>query len=284
MFRKVIISCLFVLLTLAVCMAGCTPQPIPPASDQDGSGKVTTTETYTMIEKTIQNEEQGWDIKGIEVLPADYSAGDKIPVVILVHGGTSTEQSLLPIAQKLAEKGIAAYTFGCHGSLSGTDLYSSHYTSRMSDLEASILYIKTRDYVDTSQMYLGGESYGGIVVSFDIVRHPNEFAGLILLSTGITEEILHEQDKQGYIAKYDPEDPFEYIGEYGGDVVAICGDQDTAALENIKGQMAVYQTREPDACADLYIVEGGHGFSSFTSQAQDEAIGIMTELIFQEKQ
>ena len=69
-------------------------------------------------------------MNGIEVLPADYEEGDKLPTVILVHGGTATEQSLLPIAYKLAENGVAAYAFGCHGALPGTDLYSSHYTVR----------------------------------------------------------------------------------------------------------------------------------------------------------
>ena len=280
MFRKAIISCLFVLLMLALCFAGCAPDvPQPPGSEED-AGKVTETETYTMIEKSIENTERGWEIKGIEVLPADYTEGEKLPVVILVHGGTSTEQSLLPIAQQLAAEGVAAYTFGCHGSLPGTDLYSSHYTSRMSDLEAAIAYIQTRSYAEAGNMYLAGESYGGIVVSFDIVRHRDIFGGLILISTGITEDILNEEDKQGYLEQYDPEDPFAYINEYTGDVVAVCGSEDTSALENCRGQMAVYETREGNARADMYVVEGGHGFSSFTPEAQAEAIGIMTGLIF----
>lgn len=279
MLRKLLAFGAIAALAVVFAVPGCTSGETEKKPENEDTGKVTHTETYTTIEKTIENEARGWEFKGIEVLPADYEEGDKIPTVILVHGGTSTEQSLLPIAKKLAEKGIAGYTFACHGALPGTDLYSSHYTSRISDLEAAIAYINTRDYVDKDKMYLLGESYGGIVVSFDIVRHANDYDGLILVSTGITDDILTEEGKQGYLAEYDPEDPWEYIKGYSGDIVGICGNEDTNALANMEGQMAVYKEREGAGRSDMYVVDGGHGFSSFTAEAQDTAIDYMCEII-----
>ena len=128
-------------------------------------------------------------------------------------------------------------------------------------------------------MYLLGESYGGIVVSFDIVRHADDYDGLILVSTGITDSLLSEEGKQGYLAEYDPEDPWEYINGYSGDIIGICGREDTAALANMEGQMAVYDERQNAGRSDMYLVDGGHGFSSFTAEAQEQAIGYMFEMI-----
>lgn len=279
MFRKLLTFGLMAVLAVVFAFAGCAPENAEKTPADKDEGKITHTETYTTIEKTIANEDRGWTFKGIEVLPADYEEGDKIPTVILVHGGTSTEQSLLPIAKKLAENGIAGYTFACHGALPGSDLYSSHYTSRISDLEAAIEYINTRGYVDKDKMYLLGESYGGIVVSFDIVRHADEYDGLILVSTGITDALLSEEGKQGYLAEYDPEDPWEYINGYSGDIIGICGKEDTTALANMEGQMAVYDERQNAGRSDMYVVDGGHGFSSFTVEAQEQAISYMCEMI-----
>ena len=282
---KIKIAAAVAAFTALFLMAGCTEKE--PGGETDGdkepSGIITETDTYTRIEKPIKNEERGWKLNGVEVIPADYEEGDKLPTVILVHGGTATEQSMLPIAYKLAENGVAAYTFGCHGALPGTDLYSSHYTSRMSDLEAAISYVRSREYTDTENMYLLGESYGGIVVSYDIVRHPDMFKGLILVSTGITDDMVGgEGDKNGFLEKYEPDVPWrDYIKQYDGDVIGIVGDDDqTGALGNMQVQMAVYKEREGGARADMYVVEGGHGFSAFaTEEIRDEAIGYMLGMI-----
>ena len=159
----------------------------------------------------------------------------------------------------------------------GADLFPAHYSSRISDLEAVLAFAKTLDFVDTNRVYLWGESYGGIVVEFCAVNHPNDVKGLLLVSTGLSDAVLgiqaQEETHHGILTKYVPDDPYQYILGYPGAVLFICGDADaTGAYDNAAFNAVLYQQREQTQTDFVTIPDGGHGYGTFTKKQKQTTV------------
>ena len=242
----------------------------------------------------IQNPEMGnRNIYALEITPANMETGSKIPILICVHGGEGNAYSMSPYAKRMAEAGIAALSIECCGGIrnpksDGKELFSSHYSSRISDLNAAIDYAKTLDYVDPEQIYLVGESYGGAVIMLAAAYRTTpegacDIAGLILESTGFGPNSLFEpaEDDPSVIWEYVPEDPFTKLQEYTGRVVCFCGTEDAVgAYDNGKYTIDRYNESERAEPAVFYSLEGsGHGYVLFTDEAREEMINVSIEMI-----
>lgn len=277
--RILAIACLAIIIIATFCMGGCN----------DDNDYISSTTTIEKSETYINNEETDRRIYAQQIKPGGMAEGEKVPLAIYVHGSTGNSETLIKLAQSLARKGVAGLAIECCGGDSsvtaksdGNDIFPSHYSSRISDLAAAVEYAKTLPYADTGKIYLIGESYGGIVVSFYAGDHSDEIAGVVMLSSGIQLSILGTEGRGGAMDKYIPEDPFEHVAKYTKDVLCFCGSEDIVESTGQAGQLHTYNAREAgkaqidyynehrtQGTATYYELEGaGHGYNLYSIQQQ----------------
>lgn len=129
-----------------------------------------------------QIEYQDKKIYGMFVLPEENK---KFPTVIICHGFGGSYQDNFNYAIDFANRGIASYLFDfCGGSLNSK---SSGKTSEMSvltelrDLLEVIKAIKMLPFVEQTQLFLLGESQGGLVCALAASILKSDINGLMLL-------------------------------------------------------------------------------------------------------
>ncbi len=288
----------------AVLMSACAANPAPKTSDPAPSAAVLPSdsgtsakwfteprefasgENYQSSEYYLLNEQTNRHIYAIETKPTGIQPGEKVPVVIYVHGQSGYAANFSAIYTRLVKENIAAFSFECCGGnksgakSEGSKLFPANYTSRMTDLETVLTKVKTLDYVDTDHIFLFGESYGGVVSSLTAITH-NEIPGIILLSTGISDTMMgHEADDLTYLPEYDYDDPLEAIKGYQGDVICFNGQQDFAhdAGEN---QIAQYNQRESGSAVFYSLENSDHSFSALSEEAKEFLIQTMQDFILE---
>lgn len=234
----------------------------------------------------IHNDEMNRSIYAVQIKPKDLAEGEKVPLIIYVHGGNGTANSYIGLAKTLSEQKIAGLMFECCGGNNGkasaaksdgADLFPAHYSSRISDLEAVLAFAKTLDFVDTNRVYLWGESYGGIVVEFCAVNHPNDVKGLLLVSTGLSDAVLgiqaQEETHHGILTKYVPDDPYQYILGYPGAVLFIAAMQIQQALMTTRRSMRCCISSGNRRRRILsQFRDGGHGYGTFTKEQKQTTV------------
>lgn len=123
------------------------------------------------------------DIFGMLYIP-DNGAG-AYPTVICSHGYNCIGNDMRDIAEKLARNGIMAYTFDyCGGSTrsaSSGDSVDMSIETEQDNLRHIIDMISAMDTVDSTQLYLYGESQGGFVAALTAAEMPAGIAGMFLI-------------------------------------------------------------------------------------------------------
>ena len=242
---------------------------------------------YESSEYYLLNEETGRHIYSVETKPTGLAAGEKVPVVIYVHGQSGYATNFSAIYTQLVKEGIAAFSFECCGGnrsgakSEGSKLFPAHYTSRISDLETVLAKVKTLDYVDTDHIFLFGESYGGVTISLDVINH-NEIPGIILLSTGISAiaKAPEETGDPTYIPERDYDDPLEAIKGYQGDVICFNGQEDFAHDAG-KEQIEVYNQRDAGSAVFYSLENSDHSFSALSDEGKELLIETMKEFVLE---
>ncbi|MEE3344620.1 MAG: alpha/beta hydrolase [Bacilli bacterium] len=173
---------------------------------------------------------------------------DKYPLVIISHGFMANYQALANFAVYLAEKGVMALTFDfCGGSSyskSEGEFTSMSVLTEEDDLERVIEFAKTKDNVDTNNIFLLGESQGALVSSF-VAAKRLDIKGLVLLypSFVLFDDIrdmykdinnlptncymLGYKVGRNYITDIYNINPFDVIKDYKNPVLIIHGTKDT---------------------------------------------------------
>lgn len=220
-------------------------------------------------------------IYGVFFLP---DKNKRYPTVVISHGFGGSYQDNLNYALDLVNQGIACYSFDfCGGSLHSQ---SSGKTSEMSvltqlqDLLEIIKAIKKLPFVNQNQIFLLGESQGGLISALAASRLKNEIRGLILLypAFNIPNNARSEYSDIHLIpqqfglwgiplGKCYYEDiyqlnVFESIGNYPGPVKIYHGSHDELVpVEYSKRAIQIYSH------ADLEIINDvGHGFYGHISK------------------
>lgn len=250
-------------------------------------GEYASTSEYTETTLYVKNEETDRKIYSMEIVPNDL--GDKkVPMIVYVHGGNGDITSLKSVAEGLASEDIAGITFECCGAnkfspkSDGKEIYSSHYTSRISDLESIIAHVKTLDYVDTNQIYIYGQSYGGLVCMMDAPNHNDDIKGMFLESTGLTEDgSIVTRTGNGLIEKYlPPEDVNAFINSFTKDILYFCSQGDsTGAHDNGVYTSGIYEQRTQGNIKFYSFEDGEHSFNTFTKEAKQTVFKEMTAFI-----
>lgn len=201
---------------------------------------------------------------------------DKHPAVILSHGLNSIGNDMKDIAMALAENGVVAYTYDfCGGSTrsaSSGDSVDMSIETEQDNLRHVIDMISQTECVDSSQIYLYGESQGGFVSALTGAEMPDRIAGMFLIYPAFCipdqwlamdpEAMTEPFDFMGLklskafydgVPRYDV---YEHISSFTNPVLIYHGDKDPVVNVSYAEKI-----RDSFPDASLTIVEGaGHGF------------------------
>lgn len=199
------------------------------------------------------------------------------PAVILSHGYNCIGEDMKDIAESLAQNGVLAYTFDfCGGStrsaISGDSVDMSIETEQ-DNLRHVIDMVSEMEAVDSTKLFLYGESQGGFVAALTGAEMPDRIAGMFLVypAFSIVDQWLAMNpddmtepfnfmgsmtlSKTFYdgVPRYDV---YEHIKAFTNHVKIYQGDKDfVVGLDYAKKVDEVL----PDS--ELTVVEGaGHGF------------------------
>lgn len=155
-------------------------------------------EDYTAVVDWIENGDK--NIFGKFYYPSDYEDGKSYPVIIMCHGtdGTHAVYEKCQWPMKMAENGYISYVFdfcgGSQNSLSDGTLMELSGETMLSDIDAIMDYVKEQSFCDENQIYLMGQSRGGIMAAMEAGRRADEVAGLMLMYPGFYMiDRLHEE-------------------------------------------------------------------------------------------
>ena len=149
---------------------------------------------YTREELWCYDDEG--DIFGEIYYPADFDETKTYPVVVASHGyGVKGDFFSIMWAPELAKEGYIVYAHDFRGgspaesfagaSRSEGDWLEMSVLTEVHDLNEVIDFVKTLAYVDTEQIFLIGQSQGGLVTALTAAEREengeNDIAGAILL-------------------------------------------------------------------------------------------------------
>jgi uncharacterized protein len=217
------------------------------------------------------------NLYGMAYVPNDVDG--KVPTVILSHGFGINSDYWERTAKSLAMSGYASYAFDFSGggkkSRSDGDMTNMSIFTEQSDLKAVIEEIKKQDFVDLDNLFLMGESQGGIVTAITAPAYKDEVKGVVLYYPAFlipenaqkkfnsiddvpetVESLGHTIGRTYYEGLFDY-DPYEVIGGYTGPVLMIHGDHDELVpLSYSERALQVYEN------AELVTLEGEiHGWT-----------------------
>lgn len=223
-------------------------------------------------------------IAGILYLPDKRT--EPLPLVIMSHGYNGSMNFFDTTAESLARSGIACYAFDfCGGSVrtnSDMDMAEMSIYTEKGDLEAVIAAMRSEARADQKNIYLMGESQGGVVTAITADDGPEAAKAVILYypafclvddgkrKYGDMEHVPEQIDFMGgRIGKnyYEPimgdYDVYEHISGYRGDVLIVWGDAD-----QLVGAPYVKKAEEIYEHAQLRVLPGeDHGFSGGGKEA-----------------
>lgn len=147
---------------------------------------------FVMEEKIIKNS-NNQKIYGELYKPR---SSKKMPIVIYSHGLGATFRAGIDYAKKLAEYGIATFTFdfrgGSNRSKSDGETNEMSFLTEMDDLELVIETVKKWDFVDKNNIILMGSSQGGAISALISSSHNDDIKGTVLLYPALSiPSVIH---------------------------------------------------------------------------------------------
>lgn len=240
----------------------------------DAASVIEDTAAYTVYELAFERD--GMQIYGNLYLPK--SEDEQYPTAIIGHGFGSSYSYMARYAAILAENGIASYVFDfCGGSpdsrSDGDSLQMSVLTER-EDMEAVLEGIQAYRFVDRENIFLMGESQGGLVAALLAASRPEDVRGLALLYPAL---VIPDDARERYADESDiPEtsqmfgtpvgrvyftdilqmDVYDEIGNFDKNVLIVHGSNDSIVpISYSERAVEVYPS------AELIVMDGaGHGF------------------------
>lgn len=233
-------------------------------------------EHYRIYEQLFEKENQ--KIYGQLVLPKQYNK--QLPVVIIGHGFNSSHALNMVYAKALANSGIAAYAFdfigGSSVSKSDGEMIDTSIISQRRDMEMVLQQLRAYEFLDNNNVFLMGDSQGGLVAALTAGLHPNLVKGLVLLYPALRlpnmlklfEKNLDKlPDKltimgatigKRYVTDVAGLDVNSEIAKFKGNVLIVQGDKDLIVpLSSSQEAVEVYDN------ANLEVIKGaGHGFDN----------------------
>ena len=215
-------------------------------------------------------------IKGSLLLPVE---GEKCPLVIMSHGYNGSGAGFEKLADYLAQNGIGAFYYDfCGGSVnakSSMETTSMTIFTEKEDLCAVLETVKNWSFADQDNIYLFGESQGGLVSTLVAREHENDINGMLLLYPALciadnwnerfatVDDIPDEFELWGmklgkkFFTTLRDFRTFEAIGRFEKDVFVMHGDMDSVVPLSYSQKLINLYSH-----ARLEVFTGeGHGFS-----------------------
>ncbi|MBR3341708.1 MAG: alpha/beta fold hydrolase [Clostridiales bacterium] len=222
---------------------------------------------YTDSKKQIFIYRDDVELSGVLYLP---DGDGPFPVMIFASAIGSGYEYLEDIAKRLTKNGIATVLFNFAGVAGNDDLT---VLTEAEDLKAVIGGVRTLPVIDSSNVFLFGHSFGGLVASYVGCNYPEEIKGMILIEPAyhlkdeisgsdpdmstIPESILTKR----FIEDLNSFDIYDYMPSFKGNVIIFLG---TAEGSFGLAWPSLYdKAQEQFPSAELIYVEGAdHGFMS----------------------
>lgn len=216
------------------------------------------------------------------------------PTIILSHGLSLNHTYMMDYAEKLQKHNIAVYIFdfrgGGYDSLSDGRISDMTILTEVEDLNFVIDNIKKEDFVDPTQLYLGGHSQGGLISTL-VAQDRNDIRSLFLFAPAyvIPSDVKETKKRTKNVLNLMP----EYLGEKyinsasNIDIYTIIKDIDISVY--------IFQGYKDERVPIEYVVKADKIFSNsvlyiygdaehrFTSQVKDDVTNIINEVIFNNK-
>ncbi len=153
----------------------------------------------------------GNEVHGLLTLPVGYKAGTKVPMLLFIHGGpTSQDQHGFDTSRQIfATHGYAVLNVNYRGSTGRGHAYSEAINAdwgnkEVIDLLASVDAAIATGKIDADKLVIGGWSYGGILTDYTIAsttrfKAASSGAGMgnLIVLYGIDEYILQYENEIG---------------------------------------------------------------------------------------
>jgi dipeptidyl aminopeptidase/acylaminoacyl peptidase len=117
----------------------------------------------------------GSEVHGLLTLPLGYAAGTKVPMLLFIHGGpTSQDAHRFTVDRQLfAARGYAVLNVNYRGSTGRGHAYSETISAdwgnkEVADLQAAVDAAIATGKIDPDKLVIGGWSYGGILTDYMI--------------------------------------------------------------------------------------------------------------------
>jgi pimeloyl-ACP methyl ester carboxylesterase len=246
--------------------------------------------TYTIIEMPFDYD--GGTIFGQIYLPD--TGKDRVPTVIISHGFQARYFYNGDYADALAKAGYAVYLFDFTGgsmeSASGGSMTDMSILTEKADLERVIDFISTQSFVDTDNLFLFGESQGGLVTAITAPEYQDKLNGLILLypafnitsicrSPLLSSSMICDSNtfdgatvSRKYFDDARTVDSYQIISSFNKDVLILQGDRDTMVpIAYVKTAAEIYPH------CDYQVIQGaGHGFNG---AERTEAMNLIVQFV-----
>jgi dipeptidyl aminopeptidase/acylaminoacyl peptidase len=151
----------------------------------------------------------GTEVHGLLTYPAGYHKGEKVPLLLRIHGGPNgqDEHAFSFERQLFAANGYAVLAVNYRGSSGRGQKYSraifadwGHY--EVDDLEAGVNHVIAMGVADPERLGVGGWSYGGILTDYMIASDTRFKAATSGAGTAFTVAFYGTDQ---YIIQYDYE-------------------------------------------------------------------------------
>lgn len=253
---------------------------------KDGNG-------YTSIVTWCKNGDK--NIYGKFYFPEGYNESKTYPTVIMSHGlGSRTEmveRALWP--EKAVQEGYVVYAFDyCGGGMNSNsdgDYLEMSVMTEISDLNAVMDFVKSQPFVNEEQLFLLGQSQGGLVSALTAADRGDEVTAMVLVYPAFCiVDNLHEfipdisevtgdtvETAMGTLGANFAKDIYdlnimEEISGYDGDVLLIHGMQDKTVPYTYSSE--ALEKAYTESASNLILAGGpktAHGFEMIDEEARD---------------
>jgi dipeptidyl aminopeptidase/acylaminoacyl peptidase len=226
----------------------------------------------------------GRQIPGFLYQPRDLAPGERIPVVLSIHGGPEAQE--LPgyayngFYQYLLSRGIGILATNIRGSTGYGKSYQKliHRDwggAELKDLEQAALYLRGLEWVDPDRIGVFGGSFGGFATLSCVTRLPDYWAAAVDIvgpSNLITFVKAVPPHWRRFMKQWvgDPEEdaemlrqrsPISYVDNVQTPLLVIQGANDPRVVKGESDQM-VERLRELGRTVEYMVFEDeGHGFT-----------------------
>ncbi len=165
-------------------------------ADPDGAGtnRLTRVNESYLEERAVAEPEElrfesadGVEVQGWVLTPPTFDEAEQYPLVVEVHGGPhsmySTSGTMWHELQTLAARGYVVFWCNPRGSIGYGESFAMAIEREwgpvtMRDVLAGADLVEAREYVDETNQFLTGGSFGGYMTGW-IVGHTDRFAGAV---------------------------------------------------------------------------------------------------------